>query len=107
MEHFMIKDIEPRVPADGVEIRAVSGERMTMAFFHLAPGSAVPEHAHPHEQIGTVLKGTMNLVIGGKKVVVSEGGIYIIPPDVPHGGQCGDTKAEVIEVFSPVREDMK
>ncbi len=80
---------------------------MTMAFFHLTPGSTVPEHAHPHEQIGTVLQGILHLVIDGEAIVVSEGGAYIIPPDVPHGGQCGDTVTEVIEVFSPVREDMK
>ncbi len=107
MKHFVIKEMEPGKLSEGVEIRAISGERMTMAFFHLAPGSAVPEHAHPHEQIGTVLKGTMNLVIDGKERLIPEGGAYIIPPNVPHGGRCGDTVTEVIEVFSPVREDMK
>lgn len=107
MRHYVIGDMKPRKPTDGVEIRAISGERMTMAFFNLAPGSGVPEHSHPHEQMGTVLKGSMTLVIGGKELVVREGGAYIIPPDVPHSGRCGDTVTEVIEVFSPVREDMK
>ncbi len=107
MEHFVIREMEPRKPSEDIEIRAISGERMTMAFFHLAPGSAVPEHSHPHEQIGTVLKGSMVFVIDGKEQLIPEGGAYIIPSNAPHGGRCGDTVTEVIEVFSPVREDMK
>ncbi|MBW2016251.1 MAG: cupin domain-containing protein [Deltaproteobacteria bacterium] len=107
MKHFVIQEVEPRKPADGVEIRPISGERMTMAFFHLAPGSKMPEHSHPHEQIGTVLKGSVTLVIGGEETLIEAGGAYIIPPNVTHGGRCGDTATELIEVFSPVREDLK
>lgn len=107
MKHFVIREMKPRKLTEGVEIRALSGERMTMAFFHLSPGAGVPEHSHPHEQMGIVLKGFMSFVIGGRELVVREGGVYVIPPNIPHGGRCGDTVTEVIEVFSPVREDMK
>lgn len=107
MQQFKIKDLGPKKPAEGVEIRAISGERMTMAFFRLAPGSQVPEHSHPHEQIGTVLKGSLTLFVDGGETLVEEGGAYIIPPDRPHAGKCGDVDTEIIEVFSPVREDYR
>lgn len=107
MRHYVIGDMKPQRPGEGVEIRAISGERMTMAFFRLSPGTGIPLHSHPHEQIGTVIKGSVTLVIGGKEVVVQKGGAYIIPSDVPHSGRCGNTATEVIEVFSPAREDMK
>jgi quercetin dioxygenase-like cupin family protein len=89
----------------GVTLKAVSGEKMTFTFFHLAEGSAVPEHAHPHEQIGTVLKGVMEMVIDGEKKIVPAGGLWVIPSNVPHTARCVEGPAEVIEAFSPRRED--
>jgi quercetin dioxygenase-like cupin family protein len=66
----------------------------------------VPEHSHPHEQIGTVLKGSIELIIAGEKKVVTAGQAYHIPGDVVHSGQNQDAPAEIIEVFSPAREDL-
>jgi len=105
MAYYSINDIPPRKPAEGVELRAIHGERMSVAFFIIAGGSGVPEHAHPHEQIGTVLKGKLELSIAGKKHLVTTGGAYHIPSGVIHSGLCLEGPAEVIEAFSPVRED--
>ena len=107
MNHYTIKDMTPRAPGPGVEMRVIHGEKMTMAFFRLQPGSQIPEHAHAHEQMGTVLKGTIELVVAGEKKTVRPGEAYHIPSNAIHSGQCGDSTAEVIEVFSPVREDLK
>ncbi len=41
-------------------MRIIPVDKMTFVFFNLAPGSIVPEHSHPHEQIGTVLKGSVD-----------------------------------------------
>jgi quercetin dioxygenase-like cupin family protein len=105
MTFYAIKDIPPKKPAEGVEMRVIHGERMTLAFFTIASGSGVPEHQHPHEQIGTVLKGKLELMISGEKRIVSSGGAYIIPPNAIHSGLCREGPAEVIEIFAPVRED--
>jgi quercetin dioxygenase-like cupin family protein len=105
MTFYAVEDIVPKHPADGVEVRVIHGERMTVAFFTIASGSEVPEHAHPHEQIGTVLKGEMQLSIAGEKQIVTTGGAYHIPSSAIHSGSCLKGPAEVIEVFSPVRED--
>lgn len=107
MNHYVIDDIAPRVPGPGVEMRIIHGDRMTMVFFRLQPGSGIPEHAHPHEQMGTVLTGTVELNVAGEKQIVGPGEAYHIPSQVVHSGRCGDSAAEVIEVFSPVREDFK
>lgn len=107
MSYFVVKGIEAKKPAEGVEVRVIPGERMTMAFFHLAPGAKIPEHAHPHEQFGTVLKGSIELNIGKEKKVVREGVAYRVPPNVVHGGRCLDSTAHVLEVFSPPREDLQ
>jgi quercetin dioxygenase-like cupin family protein len=107
MRCYRITELKPRRPADGLEIRAIHGEKMTMAFYRMSPGSEIPEHAHPHEQMGTVLRGSVELTINGEKTVVSDGGAYHVPPNVVHSGRCRERETEVLEVFSPVRDDFK
>ena len=106
MTFYNIQSIVPKSPAEGIEIRIVPGEKMTFAVFNLAPGSAVPEHSHPHEQIGTVIKGSIELDIAGEKKVVTAGGAYHISGDVVHSAKTQDEPSEIIEVFAPVREDL-
>jgi quercetin dioxygenase-like cupin family protein len=106
MAFYDIKSMTAKSPADGVEIRVIPGKNMTVAFFSLAPGAVVPEHAHPHEQIGTVLKGSIEMTIAGEKKMYVAGQAWHIPGDVVHSGQNQDAPAEVIEAFSPAREDM-
>ncbi len=105
MSYYAIKDITPKIPAEGVEMRVVHGERMTVAFFTIAEGRGIPEHAHPHEQVGTVLKGRMEIAVAGEKHTVAPGGAYHIPSNAAHSGLCVAGPAEVIEIFAPVRED--
>ena len=105
MTYYTIQEIQPQKPAEGVEMRAIHGERMTLAFFTIAPGSGIPEHAHPHEQIGTVLKGRLQLSIAGEKQIVAPGGAYHIPSNATHSGLCVEGPVEVLEMFCPVRED--
>ena len=105
MSFFTVDQINPKKLVEGVEIRVVPGDKMTMVFFRIEPGTEIPEHSHPHEQIGTVLSGSLELVIGGKKQVVDEGEAWHIPSDVVHSGRSLDATAEVLEVFAPPRED--
>ncbi|MFC1884472.1 cupin domain-containing protein [Thermodesulfobacteriota bacterium] len=105
MNHFVIEEIEPKALAEGVVIRMVSGEKLSMVFYWIKPGSPIPEHSHPHEQIGTVLKGKIELSVGEDKRTVGPGEVYHIPSNVPHSGRCLETESEVMEVFSPPRED--
>ena len=107
MNHFVLKDMTPRVPGPGVEMRVIHGEKMTMVFFKLEPGAGVPLHAHPHEQVGTVLKGSIELVVADEKRIVLEGEAYHVPSNIPHGGKCSETPSEIIEVFAPAREDLR
>ena len=107
MTFYAVDDIVPKHPADGVAVRVIHGERMSVAFFTIAGGSGVPEHVHSHEQIGTVLKGELQLSIAGEKQIVTAGGAYHIPSGVTHSGLCLKGPAEVIEMFAPVREDWR
>lgn len=107
MTYYLLKDMATKQPAEGIEIRVIPGKKMTMAFFYLEPGAKIPEHDHPHEQMGTVLKGAIELVIGEEKRIVREGCAYRVPSSVVHQGRCLESPSEVLEVFSPPREDLQ
>ena len=105
MYHHTIEDFKEISLAPGVDIKSLTGEKMSMVIFYIAPGADVREHSHPHEQIGTVLKGSLELTIGDETKVVRQGDAWCIPADVVHSGHCLDEAAEVLEFFSPPRED--
>jgi quercetin dioxygenase-like cupin family protein len=100
-------DFKHKELAPGVTIRSTAGDRMTLTFFTFAPRSIIKEHKHPHEQVGHVLEGGLEFVIGNEKKVVKAGDTYLIPSNVPHSAVALDTPTGVLDVFSPVREDYK
>lgn len=90
---------------DGAVARAVHGERMTFAVVDLEPDVAVPEHHHPNEQVGLVLRGAITMTIAGDARRLVAGDTYVIPGDVPHGALAGPDGVTVVDVFTPPRED--
>ena len=106
MTLYAVEDIVPRHPADGVAVRVIDGERMSVAFFTIAHGSGVPKHAHPHEQIGTVLKGERWSYDRGRKADRHSRGAYGFLRRHPFR-PMPRRPAEVIEMFVLVREDWR
>jgi quercetin dioxygenase-like cupin family protein len=105
--HFIdIDTIEPKELAEGVKIRVIPGERMTMVEFSLENGAPIPEHSHPHEQMGVVVEGKMKLIIDGKAKIVQPGSAWHIPSEVVHSGECLEDNTVVLECFSPPRDDL-
>ena len=93
--------------APGIKIRTAWGEKIMMSFLDFAPNSSVPRHSHPHEQMGTVLKGEVEFVIGKERKIVSEGDAYLIPSNVEHSARSLDKEALALDIFSPPREEYK
>jgi quercetin dioxygenase-like cupin family protein len=90
---------------DEVRARKVEGERITLAIVELAPGSGVPEHRHPAEQLGICVQGEMTFTIDGETRTFGPGGTWRIPSNVPHGVVVGPHGAIAIDAFSPIRDD--
>lgn len=61
-------------------------------------------HHHIHTQASYISKGKFEIVIGEDKMVLSEGDVYFVPSGIIHGAVCLE-KGELIDVFSPLRED--
>jgi len=90
---------------DAVRARRVQGERITLAVVELAPNAVVPEHRHPNEQLGMVIRGQLTFTIDGESRTLGPGGTWRILGDHPHQVTAGPDGAEVIDVFNPVRDD--
>jgi len=107
MNYYDVKSIEAKKPAAGVEMRVISGERMMMVIFAMEAGAEVPAHAHLHEQMGTVINGTIELTIGQETRKVAKGEAYVIPSGVNHGAKILEDGTEVLDIFSPPREEYR
>ncbi len=101
-----LNTIPARELAPGFSSKLVHGERLTLSVVDIKKDSVLPEHHHMHEQVTFIVEGELDMVIGGKKILLTTGHVYVIPPDVPHSA-VAKTDCRVIDVFSPVREDYK
>ncbi|HWQ29020.1 MAG TPA: cupin domain-containing protein [Dehalococcoidia bacterium] len=81
-----------------------SGERTTLAEIVLAAGAVVPEHSHPHEQVGYVVRGRVRVRIGDQTRDLGAGDSYLAPGGVPHVVEALED-AVCVDIFSPVREE--
>lgn len=61
-------------------------------------------HSHPHAQTTYVVSGLFEFTIGDDTRLVGPGDGLFMEPDVSHSCVCLE-KGELIDVFSPVRED--
>jgi len=88
-------------------MHTTEAEKTTLSVVDLEPHAVIPEHSHPHEQIGYMVEGEFEFIIGGTSHHVTQGQIWRIPGGVPHKVVAGERPARAIDVFFPIREDMR
>ncbi len=64
----------------------------------------VPFHKHPNEQSGYVISGQFRIIFGEYDQVIGSGDSYTIPRGLEHRIEILEP-GEVLDVFSPPRED--
>ncbi len=92
-------------PLPGITMQPVTGGRIMLSWVTIEPESEVPPHQHPHEQVGVVLDGELELTIGEETRLLHPGDAYTIPPGLPHAARTGAAGCLVVDIFSPPRED--
>lgn len=80
---------------------------MTLSLVEMAPGAVIAEHAHPHEQIGYMVSGGGEFIIDGRSYQVGRGQMWRLPGGVRHKVIAGSEGLTAVDVFYPVREDMR
>lgn len=92
----------------GVTITTAWGDAIMLSFVRFEyAGAEVPEHHHPHEQMGMGLEGEFELVIGEEARIIRAGDTYWIPGNTPHRATSVGGPARALDIFHPVREDYK
>jgi quercetin dioxygenase-like cupin family protein len=100
-----VGSLGPQQIWEGLLVRSIHGERVTLALVELDPHAVVPEHAHENEQLGILIQGGMRFDIGGESRELRPGGTWRILANVPHSVEVGPEGAVVIEAFAPARDD--
>jgi quercetin dioxygenase-like cupin family protein len=92
-------------PLPGVRMKTlVFGEKTLMTEFVLAKQSVLPDHSHPYEQTGYLVKGHIVVKIGDERFDAMPGDSWCVAMNVVHGAEILEDSV-AIEVFAPVRED--
>jgi len=100
-------DCVPHHPFPGVQMHTTEAEKMTLSIVDMDPHSVIPEHSHPHEQIGYMVEGEAEFVIEGRSLTVRAGQMWRLLGGVRHKVVTGDRLMRAIDVFYPIREDMR
>jgi quercetin dioxygenase-like cupin family protein len=89
----------------GINIKTLChGEHTLMTEFILTKNSVLPEHSHPYEQTGYLVKGKIKLFLDGNSREITPGESWCIKKDIKHKAEIIEDSV-ALEIFSPVRED--
>lgn len=84
--------------------KLIVGEKGMLALINLKRGCIVPNHKHVNEQMAWILKGALLFTINGKEIMVREGEVLHIPPNLEHSAVATEDTVD-IDFFVPVRDD--
>jgi quercetin dioxygenase-like cupin family protein len=105
MKGFLSLDTVPEEQVTPlIRRRIVTGEKEMIVFWRMKAGAHAAAHRHPHEQIFFMLSGKMEFRLGDEKRTCGPGEAGVIPGGVEHEAWFTED-TEVIDVFSPPRED--
>jgi quercetin dioxygenase-like cupin family protein len=81
------------------------GEFIMSMLVDFRQGGTGPEHSHPHEQLGFVVTGEIEITIAGIVHQVSAGEQILVPSNQLHSViALEDT--QLLETFTPLRQDL-
>lgn len=81
-----------------------TGPKSMVTKMNYKVGDQVPFHSHPNEQSGYVISGEYIIKYNEVSDMLKPGDSYCIPENVEHGWEV-IKEGEVIDVFTPVREE--
>jgi quercetin dioxygenase-like cupin family protein len=91
----------------GLTIRPFWGENILVGVVHIEPHTVLPSHSHPHEQCSYVLEGELEFILGTERRTMHTGELVVIPGGTEHSVITGLHPVRLLDIFSPVREDLK
>ena len=90
---------------DGIKRQMVVGDNLMICRLRFPANLVTPAHQHPHEQMTMVIKGRVLFIIGDEERIAGPGDILSFPSNFWHGATMLDEEVELIDIFTPIRED--
>ena len=87
--------------------RLIWGKNAQISLIRMDPGSEIALHRHPEDQLTHTLRGTLDQGVMDKTFPASgaAGHMLFLPGGMVHSAKLGDTGADQLDVFWPVRPD--
>jgi quercetin dioxygenase-like cupin family protein len=105
----LVRNEEPKsfTPEPGMlrQVLAHTDHLMLVRHFFEA-GWVGARHSHPHHQLVYVVRGALRVDVGGRVFESRTGDSFIVDGDVEHQALALEA-SEVLDVFTPVREDYR
>ena len=101
-----LSNIIPKEIIPGCHAKLIHTQNMSFAFWNIEKGAIIPEHHHINEQVMQVIEGEFELTLNKTTKIYNPGSLVVIPPNIHHSGKA-ITDCELLDVFSPVREEYK
>ena len=92
----------------GATRKIIYEDKIMLVLWKLEPGTTLPLHSHPHEQITHILEGRALVTVGAEKREVGPGDVYSAPygSNLEHSVEVlGDEPFLELDIFHPIRED--
>src|SRR5215510_16271923 len=91
---------------NGIERQIIVGKQMMICRLRFAPHIVTPPHEHPHEQLTLVERGRVLFVIEEEERIAQAGDVLHFPPGCRHGATMLDEEVVLLDIFTPLREDI-
>jgi quercetin dioxygenase-like cupin family protein len=102
---YLNKDAKPVNVLPGLTRRTLAqGHSLMICEFTFDAQVEIPIHSHPHEQVGYLVTGHVEMIIDGKKSELKKGDSYYAPSNIPHGAYTLEPSV-IVDTFYPPRED--
>jgi len=103
---YSLDSLKSREIFPGLDAKFIHSENMTISTVKIQAGAIVPEHNHPHEQITIMQEGKLKINLQGEEHLLTDGDVLVIPSNELHSAEAL-SNCRVIDVFNPVREDLR
>jgi mannose-6-phosphate isomerase-like protein (cupin superfamily) len=94
-----------KVPREGWTGRFFHSENMTFAYYDVAAGAWIHEHAHANDEVWNVVEGRLEITIAGETTVAGPGHAAVVPPNTTHSVRAL-TDVRAIVVGHPRRDSI-
>lgn len=99
------EEIPVEILDNGGQRQLFIGNNLMLCRLIFPPNLETPAHRHHHEQMTLVKRGRVLFIIEENEIIAEAGDVLRFPPNCWHGATMLDEEVELIDVFSPIRED--